>query len=145
MNLKAEAAARFSLVNECFFQVAKNPFVKNKWITINAWFELVKKEIPNCAINSINLRWFTSYLLKSGNISQNINFPSPSGCYLRQRKICLVGMTTQKVTTCILVTDRGKPPPVTGKCWTESIITAITPTHVHTQSDIHSSYTQVPS
>ena len=47
MLVKAEQHARFSLANSCFDQVAKIDFVKNKWITLEAWFELIKKEIPN--------------------------------------------------------------------------------------------------
>ena len=81
MNPRAEAAARFSLANVCFAHVAKIPFVKNKWITAEAWYNLIKKEMPNCAINDISLRWFTSYLLKSGKVSQNSNFPSQFGFY----------------------------------------------------------------
>ena len=145
MNQRVEQAARFSLVNECFVQVSKNEFVKNKWITMNAWFGLIKKEMPNCALNYISLRWFTSYLLKSGKVSQNSNFPSPSGCYLRQQKLRLVGMTAQRNVSCILVTDAGKLPPVTGRDWTESIITAIIPTNISTRSGIHTSYSQVMS
>ena len=34
MSEKAEQAARFSLVNSCFDEVAKIRFTKNKWIKI---------------------------------------------------------------------------------------------------------------
>ena len=77
MKLRGEKLARSLLVNDSFDQVAKIPFVKNKWITAEAWLDLIKKEMPNCAITDINLRWFTSYLLNSGNVIQNSNFPSP--------------------------------------------------------------------
>ena len=81
MKLRGEKLARSLLVNESFDQVTKIPFVKNKWITAEAWLDLIKKEIPNCAITDINLRWFTSYLLNSGRVIQNSNFPSPYGYY----------------------------------------------------------------
>ena len=56
MKLRGEKLARSLLVNDSFDQVAKIPFVKNKWITAEAWLDLIKKEIPNCAITDITLR-----------------------------------------------------------------------------------------
>ena len=53
MKLQGEAAARSLLVNENFDLVAKFSFLKNKWITTQAWFNLIKKEVPNCAINDL--------------------------------------------------------------------------------------------
>ena len=146
MKLRGEAAARSLLVNESFDLVAKIPFLKNKWITTQAWFNLIKKEVPNCAINDVTLRWFTAYLLNSGKFIQDSNYPSPDGFYSRKRKMKLDGMIAQKTITCFLVTDAGELPPINGgRCWTESIITAIMPSHVRTRSGIHSTYTQISS
>ena len=146
MKLRGEAAARSLLVNESFDLVAKIPFLKNKWITTQAWFNLIKKEVPNCAINDVTLRWFTAYLLNSGKFIQDSNYPSPDGFYSRKRKMKLDGMIAQKTITCFLVTNAGELPPINGgRCWTESIITAIMPSHVRTRSGIHSTYTQISS
>ena len=142
MHLRGEKLARSLLVNDSFDQVAKIPFVQRKWIAAEAWFELIKKEVPNCAITDISLRWFKTYLLNSGRFIQDSNFHSPDGFYARQRKMKLDGMTTQKTITCFLVTEAGQPPPITSKDWTESIITAVIPSHVVTRSGIHSSYMQ---
>ena len=98
--------------------------------------------MPNCVLTDIQLQWFMSYLLNSGKVIQNCNFPSPFGCYSRKKKMKLEGMAAQKEITCFLVTDAGKLPPVTGKCWTKSIITAVIRTHTQTQSQ-HSYYTQI--
>ena len=103
MNLRGEKLARSLLVNDSFDQVAKIPFVQRKWIAAEAWFELIKKEVPNCAITDISLRWFKTYLLNSGRFIQDSNFPSPDGFYARQRKMKLDGMTTQKTITCFLL------------------------------------------
>ena len=142
MNLRGEKLARSLLVNESFDQVGKIPFVQRKWITAEAWLELIKKEVPNCAITDISLRWFKTYLLNSGKFIQDSNFPSPDGYYSRQRKMKLDGMTTQKTITCFLVTEVGQPSPITSKDWTESIITAVIQSHVATRSGIRSSYMQ---
>ena len=108
MKLQGEDVARSLLVNESFDLVAKIPFLKNKWITTQAWFNLIKKEVPNCAINDITLRWFTAYLLNSGKFIQDSNYPSPDGFYSRKRKMKLDGMIAQKTITCFLVTDAGE-------------------------------------
>ena len=141
MSLRGEKVIRSLLVNKCFDKVAKISSIQNKWITAEAWFDLIKKEVQNCTLTEINLRWFKSYLLNSGRFIQNSNFPSPDGYYARERKTRLEGMTAQKSITCFLVTGiAGKQPPVTSQDWTESIITAVIPSHVSTQSGIHSSY-----
>ena len=83
MNMRGERLARCLLVNESFDQVAKISFIHNKWITAEAWLELIKKEVPNCAIVDINLRWFKAYLLNSDKFILNSNYPSPDGYYAR--------------------------------------------------------------
>ena len=62
---RAEQLAQKHLIILCFDEVAKIEFVKNKWITAEAWFELIKKVIPNCAINEISLSGFIACLLNS--------------------------------------------------------------------------------
>ena len=61
----------------------------------------------------------------------------------QEEKMKLGAMVTQKEITYFLVTDACKLPPVTDKCWTKSIITAIIPTHTQTQSQLHSYYSQI--
>ena len=102
--------------------------------------------MPNCAINDIELRWFINYLFRSGKFIQDANFPRPFGYYSWRKRMRLEGMIAQSTITCFFVTDVGKLPPVTpGRERTESIITAIIPSHVQTQSQLHSSYTQTVS
>ena len=138
----AKQLAQSTLVNENFDRVAQIPFVKNKWITVEAWLNLIKKEVPNCAITDINSRWFKLYLFNSGRVIQS--GVSPSGYYSRSRKMKLGEVTAQKkFHTCILVTDPGTIPPVSpGVDWAESIITAVILTHKYICSGLHSSYTQ---
>ena len=42
--------AQSTLINESFDIVTKIPFVKNEWIAVEAWLDLIKKEVLNCAI-----------------------------------------------------------------------------------------------
>ena len=44
------------VVNANFDQVAKIPFVEDKWIISKAWYELIKKEIPNHEINDLGVK-----------------------------------------------------------------------------------------
>ena len=86
MSAQAKQLARKSLVNECFDVVAKIPIVRNKWITADAWFNLIKSEITSCKINDISLQYVTKYLLSSGSrIVTNSIFPNSFGYYCRKQ------------------------------------------------------------
>ena len=115
MSKRSLQQARSLLVNECFDEVAQIEFVKNKWITANAWLDLIKKTIPNCGINDISLVLFTRLLLSSRRFSENFNFATEYGFYSHSKRMRLDGLTTQQRVTCFLVTDSGKLPPVTSK------------------------------
>ena len=86
MSSRALQLARSTLINESFDIITKIPFVKNKWITAEAWLDLMKKEIPNCAITDISLRLFKLYLFNSGRVIQSGYFASLSGYYSRSKK-----------------------------------------------------------
>ena len=106
MSVKAEQHTRSSLVNSCFDQVAKIDFVKNKWITAEAWFKLIKKEIPNCILNDITLVQFKNYLIKHGQIVPNSVFSNAFGYYCCEGKLNLDGMYNRnKRVTCFLATS----------------------------------------
>ena len=142
MSSQAERVARAKIVSASFDEVAAIPFVKNKWITSEAWLKLIQKEVPNHVINSLDVRGFTSIILKYNGIIENSNMVNNNGYYCRSKFMKLTGMKAQKRILCFCVTDVNKLPSVFGKNWTKSIITAIIPSHVQTRSQLHVSYTQ---
>ena len=96
MTSRAERQAKCAVINASFDEVAKIPFVKDKWITSKAWFELIKKEITNHVINALDVKQFISFLLKSGKIIENSEFVNMQGYYCRSRSIKLSNSPTRK-------------------------------------------------
>ena len=55
MSSQAEKIPQSILMNECFDQVSKIPFVRNTWITAQAWLDFIRKEVTNSILTDIEL------------------------------------------------------------------------------------------
>ena len=101
------------LVKASFEQVAKNPDLRNKWITTGAWLQLVQESnLGGEMLKKINQRDFTRTIKKEYLVGED-NSINCYGVYFRNKR--LRGGRRAKAQsrniTCFLVTDPGTLPP----------------------------------
>ena len=95
------------IASDAFDQLAKLPFVQNKWIASHIWYELVLQRLNMDA--EIDEIYFRRLLLASdGKISNNMSIPNAHGYYAQTRKFWVGGK--RQTVHAILVTGPGELP-----------------------------------
>ena len=109
MKSKHERQLAKSIANTSFVEVAKLPFVQNKWISTRVWFELYKQKV-NMNTELIDHSYFKRTLVATDSFVRNdLSIASECGYYWQASKIPIGGGNHQRVTV-ILVTEPGRLP-----------------------------------
>ena len=122
---KIESRALQSITISFFDYVATFTYIKNKWITIDAWLKLIKDTTSNTLINKVTSAMLKNYLIRSGKVIENSTFINQYGYYLMSKRLVSEEKTQRVCVSCILVTQPFTPIP--GCDWTKHLITAISP------------------
>ena len=133
MQRRFEQQARSRIVNTCFDRVAEIEELKNKWICVKVWLQILRQfftDNNHDDLLRLDDRCLKKFLLGSHRFARNNNVcPSPAGYYFRDRKKRkTMGSTTQTQSIqVIMVTDKGQLPPISNTPWYSVIITEVPP------------------
>ena len=96
-----------NIASDALDQLAKLPFVQNKWIATNVWYELCLQRLNMSS--DIDEIYFRRLLLASdGKIANNMSIPNAHGYYSQSRKFWFSGK--RQTMHAILVTGPGELP-----------------------------------
>ena len=89
MKSKHERQLAKSIANTSFVEVAKLPFVQNKWISTRVWFELYKQKV-NMNTELIDHSYFKRTLVATDSFVRNdLSIASECGYYWQASKISI--------------------------------------------------------
>ena len=137
MKRERERHSFYFIVCATFDQVAKLPYVQNKWISIGVWLELMKKHAKNDVIDSLNQGGLKRVMTSSrtNKVSSDIRIINESG-YYHQRTGVRVNGKPQSIDA-IFVTEPGRLPRLVHTLnWQCNIIIELPPSWSPSQTSI---------
>ena len=127
MKRKHERQAAKLLIEKYFDKVAEFPFVVNKWISINVWYDLIVQKVDNEFGAEISQSYFKRTLIAFEKVSKNLSLPSSHGFYYCKARLSKGGRA-QTTFRAIYVTEPWQLPQLSPMAiWSNDIITAIPP------------------
>ena len=134
MSTKAQQMENRQLVLASFEKVTKLEYVKEKWVSIEIYIQLIREyNRGDNSVFSLTDSQIKNILIRSKRISESDSDLNPNGFYLRKRrpkKRQKTGGNTQPIIQAIYVTTVGQKPPRSYTPWYDNVITALPRTKV---------------
>ena len=138
MSCRIEQQSKRRIILSCFEKIARRTELKNKWISLDVWTELIRQSNlteENNPVNEIVSNLSDSAIkniLTRSHVFAQGNSVCPLGYYYRwarRRKKRKTGNSKAQfvLIQAVLVTDRGNLPPQSNQPWYEALITAMPP------------------